>query len=60
MARYLCIICGYIYDEKIGDIDSGIKPNTLWKDIPEKWYCPVCGVSKSDKDSWEKLEDGKK
>lgn len=46
--RYLCAVCGYIYDEKIGDVDSGILPGTLWEDIPESWSCPDCNVMKSD------------
>lgn len=46
--RYLCVPCGYIYDETLGDPDSGIKPGTRFEDIPEDWRCPICGVSKSD------------
>ncbi|MBP9812004.1 rubredoxin [Candidatus Gracilibacteria bacterium] len=46
--RWLCVPCGYIYDPKIGDIDSGIAPGTSFENIPETWKCPVCGVSKSD------------
>lgn len=46
--KYICEICGYIYDEAEGDEDSGIEPGTLWDDIPDDWHCPECGVSKSD------------
>ena len=46
--RYLCVPCGYIYDEALGDPDSGIKPGTRFEDIPEDWRCPICGVSKVD------------
>lgn len=43
-----CIPCGYIYDEDIGDPDSGIAPGTRFEDIPDTWRCPVCGVTKDD------------
>ena len=46
MAMYKCIPCGYIYDEKLGDPRHGIKPNTLWKNLPSDWVCPLCGVGK--------------
>jgi rubredoxin len=43
-----CIPCGYIYDPDIWDIDSGIKPWTLFEDIPEDRRCPICLVTKKD------------
>ena len=46
--QYLCKACGYVYDEKVGDPDSGLPPGTRYEDIPEDWYCPICGVTKSD------------
>jgi rubredoxin-NAD+ reductase len=46
--KYECSVCGHIYDEAIGDPDSGIEPGTLWEDIPEDWRCPECGVEKGD------------
>ena len=48
MKKYECMMCGYIYDEALGDPDEGIAPGTTWEDIPEDWYCPVCGASKED------------
>ncbi len=48
MKKYECIMCGYIYDEALGDPDEGIAPGTTWEDIPEDWYCPDCGASKED------------
>lgn len=48
MKKYLCVVCGYIYDPAVGDEDSGIKPGTAFEDIPEDWECPVCGVGKDD------------
>jgi flavin reductase (DIM6/NTAB) family NADH-FMN oxidoreductase RutF/rubredoxin len=46
--RYQCVVCGFIYDPEEGDPDGGIAPGTAFEDIPEDWYCPVCGVSKKD------------
>jgi len=46
MSRYKCPVCGYIHDEAEGDPATGILPDTGWKDIPEKWVCPVCGAPK--------------
>jgi rubredoxin len=48
MDRYVCTVCGYVYDPEKGDPDSGIAPGTSFKDIPDDWVCPVCGVSKED------------
>ena len=47
MQNYECKLCGYIYDPKAGDPDSGIEPGTPFADIPEDWICPVCGAEKS-------------
>lgn len=44
MKKYLCSVCGYVYDPAVGDPDSGIAPGTAFEDIPEDWVCPVCGV----------------
>ncbi|MEA2297753.1 MAG: hypothetical protein QOF77_689, partial [Solirubrobacteraceae bacterium] len=46
--RWLCESCGYIYDVAEGDPDGGILPGTAFADIPESWYCPVCGARKKD------------
>ena len=46
MQKYVCSICGYVYDPAIGDPDSGIAAGTLFDDIPDNWVCPVCGVTK--------------
>ncbi len=48
MQKYQCTICGYVYDPEEGDPDSGIAPGTAFEDIPEDWFCPVCGVTKSE------------
>lgn len=46
--KYVCKVCGYVYDPAVGDPDGGIAPGTPFADIPEDWVCPVCGVSKSE------------
>ena len=47
MNRYVCNICGYIYDPQTGDMEGGIPPGTPFEDIPDDWVCPECGVDKS-------------
>lgn len=46
--KYICNICGYIYDPALGDPDSGIPAGTNFADLPEDWVCPLCGVGKAD------------
>lgn len=48
MAKWECIICGWVYDEETGDPDNGVPAGTLWDDVPEDWLCPDCGVGKED------------
>lgn len=48
MKKWLCIICGFIYDEKLGLSSEGIPAGTPWEAIPDDWKCPECGVGKSD------------
>jgi rubredoxin len=47
MEKYVCGVCGYVYDPANGDPDNGINPGTKFADLPEDWVCPVCGASKS-------------
>ena len=47
MKVYTCIVCGYIYDPRFGDIQNGIKPNTPLEKIPPDWKCPQCKVGKN-------------
>ncbi|MFX0115951.1 MAG: rubredoxin [Candidatus Hodarchaeota archaeon] len=48
MAKWECTICGWIYDEDVGDLDEGLEPGTKFEDIPDDWYCPECGAAKDD------------
>ena len=45
---YMCLICGFIYDEEAGLPDEGIAPGTKWHDVPMNWTCPECGARKED------------
>ncbi|EGN57632.1 rubredoxin [Hallella multisaccharivorax DSM 17128] len=48
MKKYVCTVCGWIYDPAKGDPDNGIQPGTAFEDLPEDWTCPECGVGKED------------
>ncbi len=45
---YMCVICGWMYDEAKGALEEGIEPGTRWDDIPFNWKCPECGAMKDD------------
>lgn len=46
--KYVCQICGYVYDPAKGDPDCGIAPGTPFDDLPDDWCCPICGVNKDE------------
>lgn len=48
MDRYMCKVCGYVYDPEEGDPESGVDPGTPFEELPSDWICPVCGVEKSE------------
>jgi rubredoxin len=45
---WMCVLCGYIYSEELGDAEHGLVPGTRWADVPDAWECPDCGAAKSD------------
>lgn len=45
---YLCVVCGFVYDEAAGRPEDGIPPGTPWSAVPDDWYCPECNVGKAD------------
>ena len=45
---YMCLICGFVYDEAAGLPDEGIPAGTRWEDVPMNWTCPECGARKED------------
>jgi rubredoxin-NAD+ reductase len=46
--KYVCNVCGYVYDEVAGDKDHGIVPGTKWDDVPDDFVCPLCDVGKDE------------
>ena len=48
MRKYMCLICGFIYDEAKGLPEEGIAPGTKWENVPPNWSCPDCHAMKSD------------
>ncbi|WP_187117117.1 rubredoxin [Candidatus Stoquefichus massiliensis] len=52
--KYVCDVCGYIYDEALGDPDQGVEPGTKFEDIPDEWVCPLCGLGT---DVFSKIEE---
>ncbi|TAN47944.1 MAG: rubredoxin [Methylococcaceae bacterium] len=44
--QYICAACHYVYDEALGDPESGVAPGTRWEDLPDDWVCPDCGAEK--------------
>ncbi|SEO93489.1 rubredoxin [Aquisalimonas asiatica] len=45
---YMCVVCGWIYEEEDGLPDEGIAAGTRWEDIPDTFVCPECGAGKAD------------
>lgn len=48
MQKYVCDVCGYVYDPAKGDPDNGVQPGTSFDALPDAWVCPECGVSKDE------------
>ncbi|MBR5388592.1 MAG: rubredoxin [Clostridia bacterium] len=46
--KYVCNVCGYVYDEDLGDPDNGIAAGTKFSDLPEDFVCPICAVGKDE------------
>ena len=53
MDKYVCMVCGYIYDPALGDPENGVAAGTAFNDLPDDWVCPVCGAGK---DQFELVE----
>jgi rubredoxin len=45
---WMCLVCGWIYDEQAGSPEHGIAAGTAWEDVPEHWLCPECSAGKRD------------
>ncbi len=46
MKKYVCGVCGYVYDPKVGDPENNVPPGTAFESLPDNWVCPVCGATK--------------
>ena len=47
MAKYVCV-CGYEYDEALGEQSQNVAPGTKWENVPEDFNCPICGLGKEN------------
>jgi rubredoxin len=48
MKRYMCNVCGWVYDPAVGDVAGGVPAGVAFEDLPDSWVCPECGVGKDD------------
>lgn len=48
MDKYVCNVCGYVYNPAEGDPENNVAPGTPWEKVPDDWTCPVCGASKDE------------
>lgn len=48
MSKYVCKLCGYVYDPEKGDDTQDVAPNTDFNSLPDEWVCPECGADKSE------------
>ncbi len=48
MKKYVCNVCGYVYDPAVGDPDGNIPAGTPFEDLPDDWTCPICGSGKEE------------
>ena len=46
--KYVCSVCGLVYDEDEGYPEGGIAPCTKLEDVPEDFECPLCSVGKTE------------
>lgn len=46
--KYVCSVCGFVYDPAVGDPDNGVPVGTPWEKVPDDWVCPMCGASKAE------------
>lgn len=54
MKKWVCGVCGWIYDETLGDSDYDLQPGVAFEDLPDDFVCPLCGVGK---DQFEELNE---
>lgn len=47
MEKFVCCVCGYVYDPECGDPEHGVEPQTPFAQLPDDWKCPKCDAPKS-------------
>jgi rubredoxin len=57
MTRWVCLSCGFIYDPNEGDPYSDVRPGTSFEDLPDGWFCPVCGARKSEFEPYDEVRE---
>ena len=50
LKKYMCVVCGWVYDEKLGAPQHGLPAGTKWEDVPDDWVCPDCNAGREDFD----------
>ena len=48
MGKYVCSVCGYVYEEAKGIPEAGIVSGAAWEDLPDDGVCPICGATKEE------------
>ena len=48
MQKWVCTVCGWVYDPAVGDPENGVQPGTPFEDVPDDWVCPECGAAKAE------------
>lgn len=48
MKKYVCLVCGYVYDPAVGDPEGDIPAGTAFEELPDEWTCPLCGLGKDE------------
>ena len=43
MKKWVCTVCGWVYDEELGDPDYDLAPGVPFEDLPDDFVCPLCG-----------------
>ena len=46
--KWICLVCGFVYDEALGRPEDGLPPGTRWEDVPLSWRCPDCGAGREE------------
>ena len=53
MKKYVCNVCGWIYDPDEGCPELDIPEGTPFEKLPDDFVCPLCSVGKEDFSEYE-------